>query len=186
MTFPFVVFYRERATHLEAADAESITNLAIPTAKTATETSTLMNTCAQLQVHAQSEETQASADAQAASLMLAAYLRSFDVPDFLSALFSMCLCVWSLRHTFLQRCSIRGYKCYSQATPSASYGLYMSTTEGTSRQCEKISFTWTFCYNNTLFVMISCLIYVQSTGDCFHHSFITRLWLPLKTRTLIG
>lgn len=44
MTFSFVVFHRAAATHLGAVDAKSTISLAIPTAKIATEASTLMNT----------------------------------------------------------------------------------------------------------------------------------------------
>lgn len=65
--FVVVVSYRAVATHLGAADAESIINLAIPTAKIATEGSTLMNTL--LQSHATSEETQTLADAWAVNAL---------------------------------------------------------------------------------------------------------------------
>lgn len=58
MTFSFVVLCRAEATHLGAVDAKSIISHAIPTAKIATEASTLMNTRIPLHVHTLSEETQ--------------------------------------------------------------------------------------------------------------------------------
>lgn len=51
MTQCFCVSDRATETHLVAVDAESIISLVIPTAKTATEASTLMNKYMQLQAH---------------------------------------------------------------------------------------------------------------------------------------
>lgn len=138
LTYSFVAFYRAKVTHLGAVNVESIIYLATPTAKIATEWSTLMTThetCTGWPFwrHAALSWYQGCYIDVFFWFILLTCSLICSVHQYLASVFHQ----WSTNHS---------YKCYAKTIQTASYIFYISAAEDITLkcQCEKIIFN---CYN---------------------------------------